>query len=138
MQQLLYWQPLPVVCILLLSSLLLHIPLLCKVGSHLGLRNGQYRPHDTISTSVSMPQHHPLLHTTLPCFPLLPCSPFFYFILFFLFDLFILRSYSYRSLTRGAKRTAYLKGRSCDNANKVAAYRKGGLHSKGGPNSPIT
>ena len=63
-------------------------------------------------------------------------APLFFF--FFKSNVFILRSYSYESLTNGAKRTAYLRGRSRENANKVATYRKRGLLSKGGPNSPIT
>ena len=61
-----------------------------------------------------------------------------FFFFFFKSNVFIHRSYSYESLTNGAKRTAYLRGRSRENANKVAMYRKGGLCSKGGPNSPIT
>ena len=62
----------------------------------------------------------------------------YFFFFFFKSSLFILQSYSYRSLTEGAKQTAYLKGRSHNNANKVAMYHKGGLCSKGEPNSPIT
>ena len=50
-------------------------PRRCKVGSRLGLRNGQYRPCDTVPTPVSTPQHCPLLHATCPRFPLPPCSP---------------------------------------------------------------
>ena len=42
------------------------------------------------------------------------------------------------SLTKGAMQTAYLRGRSHNNANKVATYHKGGLLSKGRPNSPVT
>ena len=76
---------------------------------------------------------------TLILFHLSKSPSFFFFFFFFKkLDLFILRSYSYRSLTKGAKQTAYIKGRSCDNANEVAAYHKGGLRSKGGLNSPIT
>ena len=47
----------------------------CKVGSRLGLRNGQYRPCDTVSAPVSIPQHCPLSHATCPRLPFPPCPP---------------------------------------------------------------